>query len=1517
MKKALSVLWLTLCFGLGLTASLSSQTVFRIDENIDPMTGTGTFDNCGGIFLDSGGDQAYTANESYILTICPEDTASGNLISLTFEELELSENFTEEGDSLFFYNGLNTDAELIARFGPKQNLAPELTVRASETNVTGCITVRFISDGDRQGEGWRARVECVVPCQRINARLTNSNPMVTGGYIDACPGQAITFSGAGEYPENNDAYNQSDATSVFEWNFGDGTTGMGTTVEHRYERPGGYVVQLKITDTNGCTNSNFITQRVRISPQPDYQFANGLDSAVCIGDTIALALDTINEREAAFQSGAITPSDTVFIPDGDGTAVFDTIAIAQFSPGQRLESIDDLLSICANMEHSYLRDLEMKITCPSGESAILNEFVPNEIKVNFVGEPVQFDELSPAPGRGFDYCWTPNATGTWVGFTETAQSLDTLPPGDYESFEPLTNLVGCELNGIWRLEIVDNQINDNGFLFSWGINFNPDIFPVIETFTFTPQIVDYGWQTNAQTLSRTQDEIVAVANTAGNTSYTFSVQDDFGCTFDTTFTSVVLPPTHPDCIDCLEDLISSVDTTVCEGASVNIDATPENLPEDILFTFQESPARSFNRSPVPAGNTYRSTVAVNNVLPGVMNDPDQTIVSVCLNATINASAPYSIVLESPLGQRVTLVAEGTTGQFQNACFTPAATATINTATPPFTDDYLPVDPWTNLSGTNTNGEWRLLISSSTGVVDAGALGGWTMTLQGENNITFLWSPAEGLSCVDCAVPTATPNQTTTYSVEVSNSYGCVYQDSLTIIVDPNATSLNIDDILVDDVNCFGENTGEMEAVVSGGTGPGTYEFIWSDTLAQISSRAVFLPVGTYSVVVTDADGCIVRDSATVNQPDSLTLQIDPVDVACKGDATGRAIATPLGGTMPYRYQWDNGASTPEASDLAAGDYTLIVIDANDCQTSGAVTISEPVDELLVAIDQTAQGCAGEQGNELTVSVAGGTGSNYSFLWSNNTTTISIDNLDSIVYSVTVTDEAGCEKTASLKADDLDPIDFNFIHTKPTCQGLSDGQIGIDNIIGGTGTDPQDYSISWSTGATTEIITNLAGNQTYAATVTDAIGCFTEKSFELKQPTPISFEFNVDSTSCNGTADGAAEVINIQGEGGSITATFQWDANAGSLTTARAANLTAGDYQVTVTDEKGCEAVQTVTVDQPNPISTNVTSENNRCFQESSGAIAVQPTGGNGGYTFNWSTNEQTPNLDNLAAGSYVVTITDRKGCQFTETIIISEPEPVIIDLETQDPTCFRGRDGAITLIAAEGGTAPYQYSIDNDAFTSTNNFFGLRDGQYTVYIRDANDCLYTSQTELNEPLPLGIIPDKSRYTIQLGDSLVLGVTAQNAQGGVTFNWSAPYEGTLSCTDCVDPTANPENTITYQVSGVDSAGCRSTELVQVIVEKIRVVRVPTGFTPDGQGPNINNTLLVHGRPGTFVKLFQVYDRWGELVYENSDFEVNDATVGWDGNFRGQPMNAGTYIWYVEVEYIDGVRQAFKGETNLIR
>ncbi len=1603
-----------LSFSLALILSLLS--VHLNAQNF--VITNGQVQTCDGFFQDSGGATGnYSENEDFTYTICSDGSFGDTHVQLIFANTSLG-----TGDTLTFYDGPDAGSPQIFQVpNPFEPAGNAFIVQASAANPGGCITVVFQSNADGDvGAGWNADINCITSCQLITAVLASSDPPVSPvdtGWIDACPGQRITFNGTGLYPQNGVIYNHSDLTSTFEWDFGDGTTAVGPNVTHIYDEPGGYIVQLTITDQNDCYNTNFISQRVRISTYPIFGVGGTLDTEICAGDTIEL-IGTVNEMDTSynvsvmptsgsFQAGGIR-SDSLPLPDGTGAVYETSIEITDFSPGQTLASIEDLMSICVNMEHSWMFDLDVFISCPDGTQVILQnqEFIGNE---TYLGIPIDGDDGSnpPPQGEGFDYCWTPDADLTW---TQHIQQFDphTLPSGDYAAFGDLEDLVGCPLNGEWTIIVQDQWGSDNGWIFEWSINFDPSIFPNLET--FTPTLVDYGWEENPTVFFETQDSIAASPQNAGSALYTFWVTDDFGCTYDTSLVFDILPPTHPNCHNCEDNYTPTEDITLCGGDGASVDLSGE-VELETQVTFETFPMQDFGFTTNPVTSPLVSNLNVNSIAPLTLTDPASQIESVCIsidNIQVFFVEDLTIRLRTPTGEQINLITPNTVNgnRLTNTCFSPAAANPINSGTSPYTGTFQPVGNWADLAGAQTNGNWALLISDNAGI-ELGEFVSWSITFNSSNEITFDWTPPTGLSCDDCPDPDIMPPSNQDYIITIDDLYGCTIMDTLSVsivqeipapIVEcaPNGNGgldftwnavggltnyevnviingvpggwqgpitattflvdglnlgdevtlqvrgytagsplncdvetgestcvynecgvndvISIDSITMVPATCYSSETGSASVFITDGAAP--YAYQWSDDLQQINQTAVFLEAGTYTVTVTDAFFCQTEAQIEVTQPDSLIITLDAMDTPCFGTAEGSAIAMPEGGTSTYTFAWDNGAITNEVNNLMPGNHSVTVTDANNCEAEMDFTIGQPATQVTADAQQTLEGCNGDEANEATVVGSGGTGTNYTYSWEDGQIQATATNLAPGMTTVTVTDEAGCEAIDTVMLMDLEPLFANMIIGRPTCNGLEDGSLGINNFGGGNGEDgnEDDYTFVWSTGDQGVSIVGVPGGITYTVTITDTQGCSTEISRLLPDPAPITFATNGTNALCFGSADGTATVSNVMGE--NDTFTFQWDANAHNQTTATATGLPAGTYNVTVTDEAGCESYGSVDVGQPTSIDINYDTEDNDCFGDANGEIATTVRGGVPGYAFNWSNGATDEALTDLIAGIYTLTITDINGCEQVEDIEIIQPDPLEAEIQTKDVSCFGDRDGTI-FVNPSGGNLPYQFSLDNNDFLGTGTLIGLTAGTYNIYIVDGKGCRLIDQAVVNEPAEF-IVDAGEDQTILLGDSIRLFPDFMNAANGADpeFVWSAPYDSTLSCTECRVPWASPETTITYELYAVDENGCEDTDLVTVFVEKPRLAVVPTGFTPNGD--NMNDLLLVHGREGTRVKVFRVYDRWGEMVYENGDFMVNDPNQGWDGTFRDEPLIPGVYIWYLEVEYpFDQMEESFQGQTTLIR
>ncbi|NRA50773.1 MAG: PKD domain-containing protein, partial [Phaeodactylibacter sp.] len=347
--------------------------------------------SCDGLFLDTGGNMdGYGPNENLEMTFCP--TGAGENIQLTFPGMNI-----QPGDLLCFYDGEDTSAPQLA-CSSELTYGNGIIIQATAANPSGCVTVTFTSDGSNEDAGWSASIECIQDCQTILSTISASDPSiipVDTGYIDICPGDRVTLQGAGLYPQNNLDYPQSDLTSTFLWNFGDGSEAVGPNVSHEYSEPGGYPIQLTITDTEGCRSTNFISQRVRVSTYPEYNFGDALLPG-CVGDTISLTgvIDTMlagvdvsaSSVEGSFQQGG-SRSDTLLLPDGNGTSYFSSVGLNQFPPGSTLTNSDLLSSVCLIMEHSYGGDLDIELICPNGQSVFILDYGSSSVGSTNFGEP--------------------------------------------------------------------------------------------------------------------------------------------------------------------------------------------------------------------------------------------------------------------------------------------------------------------------------------------------------------------------------------------------------------------------------------------------------------------------------------------------------------------------------------------------------------------------------------------------------------------------------------------------------------------------------------------------------------------------------------------------------------------------------------------------------------------------------------------------------------------------------------------------------------------------------------------------------------------------------------------------------------------------------------------------------------------------------------------------------------------------------------------------------------------------
>jgi len=765
-----------------------------------------------------------------------------------------------------------------------------------------------------------------------------------------------------------------------------------------------------------------------------------------------------------------------------------------------------------------------------------------------------------------------------------------------------------------------------------------------------------------------------------------------------------------------------------------------------------------------------------------------------------------------------------------------------------------------------------------------------------------------------------------YSITITDANGC--SQVVTATIDsPEAIAITFDQ---NNVSCNGGNTGSATAQPLGGTAP--YQYQWDAAAGnQTIQTAIDLSIGFYTVVVTDANGCTNSEVVEITESSAIGLTISGDNILCFGNNTGAIQLDVTGGNAPYTFSWTGpgtyNSTLEDIDDLYVGTYEVLVTDASGCTSTTQLAITEPATGIMSTMSDMDTICFGSSNGVATVSVGGGTGP-FGYLWPDGSTTSTVNNLPEGTHFVTITDNGGCTYIDTAYIEALGQINVQLSQTSASCFNGNDGTATIDAITyNNTAADLTDFNIAWSTGDNGAAISNAIGGQNYSVVVTDALGCTGSANIIIDNPAEIgSIVQGFENASCFGNNDGTATV---NGAGGTTPYSFLWDANASGQTTATATDLTSGIYSVIITDANGCSTSIEVEIEQPDPISVNHSTDAVLCPGDANGSADPTVTGGTAPYTYLWSNGSTEPNLENVGAGNYSLTITDANGCIDSSGTFVNSPPALSSNITTEPTSCHDSQDGSIH-IEVIGGTPPFRYSLDGEDYNGSLIQLGLTGGIYTVYIRDVNGCVFETETEVQSPPPISLeagwldggLFDKDDPSIEVGDSVRLALEYENQQGAVTVTWLPPYEPSLVChgnplsiLDCNLPWVFITNTTTFDVHIMDENGCETRDEVTVTITKNRPVHIASAFSPNGDGNN--DLLMVHGRPGTKVLSFRVYDRWGEQLYQANDFDVNDEQTGWNGYFGSDAMNPGVYIWTIEVEHIDGDREGLSGQTTIIR
>lgn len=569
-----------------------------------------------------------------------------------------------------------------------------------------------------------------------------------------------------------------------------------------------------------------------------------------------------------------------------------------------------------------------------------------------------------------------------------------------------------------------------------------------------------------------------------------------------------------------------------------------------------------------------------------------------------------------------------------------------------------------------------------------------------------------------------------YTVIVRDVNYCTKSVAITI---DEPSALSSSGTVTDVTGCFGNETGQIQATSTGGTPSYTYSIGGG---FQASTLFDNLAAGSYTLTTKDDNGCTASTILQIDQPNPITLNQTANDVyPCYGDDNGTISVSASGDFPPFDYSLNSGPyqSTGSFTALAAGTYSVLVQDANNCTTTTEIEITQPDDILIVSQSSTdIVTCYGDPYGFISLVATGGTQPlSYSVDGANFQGNGSFNNLYAGDYTVIVQDDNGCTKNVDFTITQPDEIIIDEIDvTNVLCNGAETGQISIS---ASGGSPPLYYSKDGFNYQSGTNFSNLPAG-TYNVTIKDSHNCTKSEETEITEPSPITIDMqsSTDVSQCAGNSDGSITVI---ASGGAEPLGYSIDGvnfqPAGQFTA-----LSAGNYTVTITDQNGCLETLDFTISEPDAIEiANEDITDVSCNGGDNGEIAVMADGGTGTLQFSLDGGDLQPSgtFSNLAAGFYQMVIKDGNNCTLEKNYTVDEPTAISMTNQSQNNvTCYGGNSGQV-YITANGGTGLLLFSINSIDWQNNGLFEDLTEGTYKVKTRDENMCYDSINVYISQP----------------------------------------------------------------------------------------------------------------------------------------------------------------------------------------
>ncbi|MBN1183420.1 MAG: gliding motility-associated C-terminal domain-containing protein, partial [Bacteroidales bacterium] len=847
---------------------------------------------------------------------------------------------------------------------------------------------------------------------------------------------------------------------------------------------------------------------------------------------------------------------------------------------------------------------------------------------------------------------------------------------------------------------------------------------------------------------------------------------------------------------------------------------------------------------------------------------------------------------------------------------------------------------------------------------------------GTPGYVFRWLPSDSLradSIVRCGLTGGT------YNISLYDTNNCVY-NGIYRMYNPPSIQIAVLNNTIDgenEVTCYGYNDGVIYTRITGGFPDPDYHVIWRDSLDNIVLDSTLwtlynVSAGSYTVQAIDSRGCEAWAYDTLTQPskifiDPIISQYDTFNISCYGYNNGSIELDVYGGHENYYPAWSTGDTLFDIDNLYAGIYTVTIKDVmfvsepdsnlslnRECFAYDTFELVEPTPAGITYTITEHNGYSiscygGNNGGIQLTSVTGGY-DGYEFAWYGppgaitDSTLQNQSNLHVGEYQVFVKYGLDCSEDFEFILNQPEALEINTIAElyngyNISCYNGDDGQIS-STVTGGV----EPYSYDWEQLGDPEfisddtVISNLVLDQ-YILTVTDDNSCSEDDTIVLTQPNQITYLVDSTEVSCFSYEDGSAEVYNI--EGGVPEYTVDWSNSQGDYITTGfiAHNLLIGTYRFTITDQNACTVNDSVTIpgsDQLNlkiEIASDYHGSAISCKDSSDAELRVVVEGGKQPFNITWTsvdTNDVFGNnnlLDNLSAGYYHVYVIDANGCDGSDSIIVEEPEYMIITgLDVSNVRCYSINDGYVTIYT-QGGTGDYHYQWlgDNDVNQNTQTAIDLYVGDYSVTVWDDNMCAIDTSVTIIQPEPIVVEIDsvKMPYCPDAEDGFII---IEDISGGVkpySYEW---LNADKNITYTNDPELRDIDEGEYILTVIDANNCEFTETVVLVAEQSFCLYIPNAFSPNN-GDDINNTWRIYAgdysRQGSGADVLhsiypnatvEIFDRRGQLVYKST----KGYEYEWDGTHlnNGRDLPMGSYHYIINLNDERGSKP-IRGVVTIVR